>query len=240
MPGVVVVTVSCFSAIGDAGIEDEADARLGEALVVLGRPGGLRVAVGRLRHLRVVLGAVPAVRRRVVGRNRRSFTRRRPASPPRRCVRPSRGPTRDERRSATTAATIAAATASRTSSSDDRPPPAPAGCRTTRPGRLAEHGRSARSSSGRRRPRGASSARHARSSWTNVVHRREPVRGLLRHRAPRRPRRARSGTSGRVLEHGRRRLVDVLHRDRDEVVARRTAPRRSAARRARRRASRRP
>ena len=53
----------------------------------------------------------------------------------------------------------------------------------------------------------------------NAVHRREAVAGLLRERAVDGGRDA-DGHVGPLLEHRRRRLVDVPHRDGDEVVAR--------------------
>ena len=51
-----------------------------------------------------------------------------------------------------------------------------------------------------------------------VVHRLEPLGGVLRHRAPHRGVETERHV-GALIEHGRRRLVDVPHRDRDEVLA---------------------
>ena len=81
-------------------------------------------------------------------------------------------------------------------------------------------------------------ARQASSSATNSSIDGKRSRRLLRHRAPQRrvePQRH----VGPDARHARRRLVDVLHRDRDEVVARERRLARRAARRGRRRASRR-
>ena len=73
----------------------------------------------------------------------------------------------------------------------------------------------------------------------HLVHRRGALGGLLRERALDQRREAERRVGPRV-EHARHRIVDVLHRDREEVVARVGHRRRPAARRGRRRTSRRP
>ena len=204
---------------------------VGEVPVVLGRPEGACVAVGRQRRPRC-----RARRHRLRGRKR---------SRPRRATRgggggvaaavsvwtPSTRTTRRERQHARSASTISA-----TAAAGQRRPPAP---RASRPLRARPATSVPLATSSRRPYVRSSSARHRLELGHELVHGPEPVARLLRHRALDRQVEPRAGNRARLLEHARRRLVHVPHRDRDEVVARRRAPRRSAARRGRRRASRR-
>ena len=208
-----------------------ADARLGQAAaVVLGLPVRPALPSVALRPL----WCSPAVALRVVDAGARELDRcdRLPAADRAAVGRP--------RRRASAIATDAAHDREPGEQQDQRPdrgrPPA-AGRRAAEPARRRGAARSASSSPVR--PARAELGEARLELRGELVHRREPLPRRSFASARSIAAASRGGDVRPALAHARRRLVDVPHRDRDEVLARERQLAGRAARRARRRASRR-